>query len=85
MVDYVHGPKLSPGELLVLKHKARSLNCPYKSCDDMDCYRGHHCKFGKRCPLNVCHFSNTHHMDLVRLRSLHPQRLLHADEATEAG
>jgi len=64
--DYVHGERLTPGEQLVLKHKARSLTCgnrPY--CDDIDCYKGHHCKFGKSCMISGCYFSDTHGMDLV--------------------
>lgn len=66
LADYQHGPRLSPGEQLVLKHKARSLVCPSSHyCGELECYRGHHCKYGKRCPLGNCYFADTHHMDMV--------------------
>lgn len=66
--DYNHGERLSPGEQLVLKHKARSLSCPGKySCRDLNCFLGHHCKYGKGCFLDYCRFSETHNMDLVCL------------------
>lgn len=36
--DYKHGERLSPGEQLVLKHKARTLSCPSKlMCRDVGC------------------------------------------------
>lgn len=39
--DYVHGPRITGGELLVLKHKARSLNCPNSHwCQNINCYMG---------------------------------------------
>lgn len=65
--DYIHGERLSPGELLVLKHKARSITCPAKyMCREVDCTFGHHCKFGgKGCFADNCWFSDTHYMDLV--------------------
>lgn len=65
--DYSHGERLSPGEILVLKHKARSINCPGRhQCRDVDCTFGHHCKFGgKGCYADNCWFSDTHYMDLV--------------------
>lgn len=63
--DYVHSEKLTPGELLVLKHKARSRSCPQKSwCHDFNCTFGHNCKFGNECFLERCYFSDTHHMDM---------------------
>ncbi|KAK4507362.1 hypothetical protein PRZ48_001097 [Zasmidium cellare] len=62
--DYVHTEKLTPGEILVLKHKARSRSCQQKSwCEDVDCTFGHHCKFGKNCHLEYCYYSDTHQMD----------------------
>ncbi|KAF2161711.1 hypothetical protein M409DRAFT_69525 [Zasmidium cellare ATCC 36951] len=62
--DYVHTEKLTPGEILVLKHKARSRSCQQKSwCEDVDCTFGHHCKFGRSCHLDYCYFSDTHGMD----------------------
>jgi hypothetical protein len=69
--DYHHGERLSPGELLVLKHKARSLACPNRyACRDFDCFLGHHCKFAKDCHLGYCRFSDTHGYDLVSPSSL---------------
>jgi hypothetical protein len=68
--DYHHGERLSPGEVLVLKHKARSITCPSRgACKNPDCYAGHHCKFGggKGCYADNCWFSDTHYMNLVRL------------------
>lgn len=63
--EYAHGPKLSPGEFLVLKHKARGICCPQKSyCRNVDCYLGHHCKFGSNCAMmDNCQFRNNHQMD----------------------
>ena len=64
--DYNHGERLTPGEQLVLKHKARSRSCPKKAgCRDLDCTYGHHCKFGKNCFLENCWFIETHGMDMV--------------------
>jgi hypothetical protein len=67
--DYHHGERLSPGEVLVLKHKARSITCPARSkCFDANCIQGHHCKFGgKGCYADNCWFSDTHYMNLVSL------------------
>ncbi|KAK5125458.1 hypothetical protein LTR85_000567 [Meristemomyces frigidus] len=63
--DYNHGERLSPGEQLVLKHKARSLSCPNKyNCRDFNCFLGHHCKYGKGCFLDYCRFSDTHDQDM---------------------
>ncbi|EME89346.1 uncharacterized protein MYCFIDRAFT_98041, partial [Pseudocercospora fijiensis CIRAD86] len=62
--DYHHGEKFTPGELLVLKHKARSRSCPKKSaCRDMKCTFGHHCKYGPECYSDVCYFVDTHGQD----------------------
>jgi len=64
--DYHHGERLTPGEQLVLKHKARSLCCSQKtSCRDAGCFLGHHCKYGSGCYLEWCRFSETHGRDLV--------------------
>jgi hypothetical protein len=67
--DYHHGERLSPGEVLVLKHKARSITCASRQrCRDIDCTFGHHCKFGgKGCFADNCWFSDTHYMDLVSI------------------
>ncbi|KAI7088850.1 hypothetical protein KC356_g2939 [Hortaea werneckii] len=67
--EYLHGPKLTNGELLVLKNKARSIYCSNKSyCRDMDCYLGHHCKFGSTCSTSKCRFGETHNVDLEPAR-----------------
>ena len=64
--DYNHGERLSPGEQLVLKHKARSRTCPQREvCRDLDCTFGHHCKFGNSCWLDSCWFAQTHNVDTV--------------------
>lgn len=67
--DYSHGERLTPGEVLVLKHKARSITCQARHmCRDVDCTFGHHCKFGgKGCFADNCWFSDTHYMDLVSI------------------
>lgn len=65
---YYHGDPISPGETLVLRHKARSLICPMRSeCKDMDCFFGHHCKAGKNCSYPGCRFSDMHHIDTVMI------------------
>ena len=64
--DYVHGQKLSPGELLVLKHKARSRTCPERAyCRDVQCTYGHHCRMKGFCTFEDCWFSSTHKYDFV--------------------
>jgi hypothetical protein len=64
--DYVHGEKLTQGELLVLKHKARSRSCPQRGwCRDVDCHFGHVCKFGNACHTDNCYFSSSHNTDTV--------------------
>ena len=36
--DYNHGERLTPGEQLVLKQKAKSRSCPRKGyCRELDC------------------------------------------------
>ncbi|EME42490.1 hypothetical protein DOTSEDRAFT_73356 [Dothistroma septosporum NZE10] len=60
---FEHGAKLTLGELLVLKHKSRGLMCSQgTSCDKIDCYLGHHCKFQGGCTNPSCRFSDTHGM-----------------------
>ncbi|EMD00486.1 hypothetical protein BAUCODRAFT_20579 [Baudoinia panamericana UAMH 10762] len=67
---HAHGDRLSPGELLILRHKARSLKCPNQyACRDINCLQGHHCKFGSGCRLDHCRFSDTHSMDLPAKRA----------------
>ena len=75
--DYVHGEKLSPGEMLVLKHKARSRSCPQKhTCRAFDCTYGHHCKYGKGCLMDNCWFADSHYVDLVSLAHILPNHAL---------
>lgn len=77
--DYSHGERLSPGETLVLKHKARSRSCPQKyNCRNPDCTFGHHCKFGKGCLMDNCWFEDTHYMDFVSRSTLRHPRPHHA-------
>lgn len=65
--DYTHGDRLNPAELLVLRHKARSLKCANGTyCYDPECFFGHHCRFGKACHNpSACRFADSHHVDLV--------------------
>ncbi|KAL1844774.1 hypothetical protein VTK73DRAFT_1819 [Phialemonium thermophilum] len=69
---YDHGERLGPAELLVLRHKARSLKCqngPW--CDDPQCFYGHHCRFGKGCTNPSCRFADTHHIDLTPAKKIY--------------
>lgn len=68
--DYIHGPKLTPGEQLVLRHKARSIMCGSRyACKAVDCYLRHHCKYGSTCSSPKCRFAETHNQDMVSLPS----------------
>ncbi|KAK1964352.1 C-x8-C-x5-C-x3-H type zinc finger protein [Colletotrichum sublineola] len=61
---YVHGEKLSPGELLVLKQKSRGIPCGMGSeCDDIGCTLGHHCKWFRDCNHAYCRFEGLHDID----------------------
>lgn len=84
--DYSHGERLSPGEILVLKHKARSITCQARfNCRDVDCTFGHHCKFGgKGCFADNCWFSDTHYMDLVSLAFNVQNPQIHVQHLTQA-
>jgi hypothetical protein len=63
---YYHGDPLPKAEMLVLRHKARTGACNYGStCDDPDCYYGHHCRYGRHCTNSDCRFSHLHHVDTV--------------------
>ncbi|KAK1765606.1 hypothetical protein QBC33DRAFT_454409 [Phialemonium atrogriseum] len=71
---YYHGDRLGPAELLVLRHKARSLKCSNGTyCSDPECFYGHHCRFGKNCSNSSCRFADTHHVDL------HPATKIYED------
>jgi len=64
--DYDHGERLSPGEQLALKHRARTRSCPEKSaCRDFDCTNGHICPYGTNCYNDGCWFQDLHDVDLV--------------------
>ncbi|KAK1598924.1 C-x8-C-x5-C-x3-H type zinc finger protein [Colletotrichum navitas] len=61
---YVHGEKLSAGELLVLKQKSRGIPCSMGSeCDDINCTLGHHCKWFRDCNHAYCRFEGLHNID----------------------
>ncbi|KAF1350901.1 hypothetical protein BDV97DRAFT_397882 [Delphinella strobiligena] len=63
--DYDHGERLSPGEQLALKHRARTRSCPDKSgCRDFDCTNGHVCPYGTACYNDGCWFQDVHDIDL---------------------
>jgi hypothetical protein len=64
--QYEHGERLKGPELLVLRHKARSLLCREGTyCSNPDCYSGHVCKWGKKCTYDQCRFYETHYVDIV--------------------
>ncbi|GAB7358130.1 hypothetical protein MBLNU230_g0288t1 [Neophaeotheca triangularis] len=72
--DYKHGERLSPGEQLVLRHKARTLSCPEKyQCRDVNCPNGHICKMGSDCYMSdeQCWFGDTHGMDREPARKMY--------------
>ncbi|KAI1082009.1 hypothetical protein F5B20DRAFT_44313 [Whalleya microplaca] len=63
--SYYHGEPLSPGARLVLRSKARGSPCASgQGCRNVNCLYGHHCKYGKRCIVKNCLFSETHDTDL---------------------
>ena len=58
---FEHGPKLTAGELNVLKHKSRGLKCAQGThCERIDCNQGHHCKFQGNCDNLSCKFKDLH-------------------------
>ncbi|THY37761.1 hypothetical protein D6C99_09471 [Aureobasidium pullulans] len=64
--DYDHGERLSPGEQLVLKHRARTRSCPDRgACRDFDCTNGHVCPYGQECYNDKCWFEEVHDVDTV--------------------
>ena len=64
--DYDHGERLSPGEQLVLKQRARTRSCPDRGgCRDFDCTNGHVCPYGKDCYNDNCWFQDVHDVDMV--------------------
>lgn len=66
--SYEHGEPLPAAELLVLRHKSRSLKCNMTMyCTDIDCPFSHHCRMGNKCTLDSCRYADTHHVDLVSL------------------
>ncbi|KAJ5055957.1 hypothetical protein J3E74DRAFT_253569 [Bipolaris maydis] len=67
---FQHEPKLPTAELNVLRHKARTLPCKNRYCEDIDCYLGHQCpqerETGYCSFADKCHFRFTHGMDKVK-------------------
>lgn len=64
--DYDHGERLSPGEQLALKQRARQRCCPERGyCRDFDCTNGHVCPYGKDCYNDNCWFQDVHDIDTV--------------------
>ncbi|KAF2855018.1 hypothetical protein T440DRAFT_514069 [Plenodomus tracheiphilus IPT5] len=67
---FQHEPKLTPGELIALRYKARSLACKNRYCENIDCYLGHQCALERDngyCPFpDNCHLRATHGMDKVK-------------------
>ncbi|KAF1923758.1 uncharacterized protein M421DRAFT_405072 [Didymella exigua CBS 183.55] len=68
--QFQHEPKLTPGELVALRYKARSLACNNRYCEDIDCYLGHQCAnerdFGNCRYDQTCHLRATHGMDKAK-------------------
>lgn len=63
---YAHGDRLTAGEVLVLRHKARSLLCSTGSdCKDPECFYGHHCRYGRSCNNTNCRFVPTHYVQIA--------------------
>ncbi|GAB7353105.1 hypothetical protein MBLNU459_g3647t1 [Dothideomycetes sp. NU459] len=63
--DYDHGERLSPGEQLALKHRARTRSCLDRGeCRDFLCTNGHVCPYGKNCYSESCWFQDVHDTDL---------------------
>ncbi|KAL6154424.1 hypothetical protein ACJQWK_01991 [Exserohilum turcicum] len=67
---FQHEPRLPPGELNALRHKARSLACKSRYCEDVGCYLGHQCSYERDqgfCPFgDKCHLRQAHGMDRVK-------------------
>ena len=62
--DYDHGVKMTPGELLALKHHARRRCCPLRTeCFDFNCVFGHSCPYGADCHFDNCFFHDVHHIE----------------------
>ncbi|AEO69069.1 uncharacterized protein THITE_2119073 [Thermothielavioides terrestris NRRL 8126] len=64
--SFYHGDRLSPAELLVLRHKTRNLPCGAgRSCREISCNLGHHCANPGSCYFgNNCRFADMHGMDI---------------------
>lgn len=63
---YYHNERLGPGEQLVLKDRARNFHCASRSsCNNPDCFWGHHCKYGQKCQLSNCSYSDSHDINMV--------------------
>ncbi|KAF4828203.1 hypothetical protein CGCTS75_v007569 [Colletotrichum tropicale] len=61
---FLHGEKLSQGELTLLKQKSRGIPCNDMSgCDNADCMLGHHCRWLKNCEHSSCRFQGYHDID----------------------
>ncbi|KAL0929525.1 C-x8-C-x5-C-x3-H type zinc finger protein [Colletotrichum truncatum] len=57
--QYIHGDKLSQGELL-----SRGIPCSMGSnCVDIDCTSGHHCRWLRDCHHKYCRFEGYHDID----------------------
>ncbi|KAL2259725.1 hypothetical protein VTK26DRAFT_6477 [Humicola hyalothermophila] len=64
---FYHGERLSPAELLALRHKTRNLVCGSGHfCRDVACNLGHHCANAGSCYFgNDCRFHEMHGMDIT--------------------
>jgi hypothetical protein len=66
---FSHEGKLNQGEILALRHKARTLSCSdMESCEDYNCFYGHNCPYERSgaCKKgNDCYFLDVHGINRV--------------------
>lgn len=79
--SFYHGERLSPAEMLVLRHKTRNLVCGGgHACRDIACNLGHHCSNPGSCYFGSnCRFADMHGMDIVSFREAQRKRPRFAD------
>jgi hypothetical protein len=65
--NFYHGERLTPAQLLALRHKTRNLVCGSgHHCREVTCNLGHHCSNAGACYFgDDCRFSEMHGMDIV--------------------
>jgi hypothetical protein len=65
--SFYHGDRLTPPQMLALRHKTRNLVCSSgHHCREITCNLGHHCSTPGSCYFgDDCRFSEMHGMDIV--------------------